>query len=171
MSSHQKTHEVKCLMCDKQFKSSRKQKEHMRKDHDEMICHIQCEGGKCSRVETDNIERENPHKCNFCEQVSPSRNSLSTHRTDVHRTFKPCRDITNCQYQGGCFFSHVPVTAGKVRCFQCGEEFDSKHTMMIHRKIHGEVKECIRLTINQCDRGDNCWWSHLSTGQVFSKYK
>ena len=54
-------------------------------------------------------------------------------------------------------------------CFQCGEEFDSKHTMMIHRKIHGGVKECIRLTNNQCDRGDNCWWSHVSSHQVFQQ--
>ena len=101
--------------------------------------------------------------------VFPSKNTLSTHRLDVHRSFKTCRDITNCQYQAGCFFSHVPVTLGKVRCFQCGEEFDSKHTMMIHRKIHGGVKQCIRLTNNQCDRGDNCWWSHVSTNQVFQQ--
>jgi hypothetical protein len=54
------------------------------------------------------------------------------------------------------FFSHVPTTLGKVRCYQCGEEFDTKNSMMIHRKIHGEVKECRRLINNQCNRGDNC---------------
>ena len=109
-------------------------KEHIKSDHYEMICHVQCEGGKCTRSEIGSQQMENPYKCNLCEQVFPSRNILSTHKADVHRTFKPCRDITNCRYQAGCYFSHVPVTVGKVRCFQCGEEFDTKHTMMIHRK-------------------------------------
>ena len=169
MVSHQKNHEASCQMCDKLFKNSKKLKEHIKSDHDEMICHAQCEGGKCTRSEIESQQMENPYKCNLCEQVFPSRNILSTHKADVHRTFKPCRDITNCRYQAGCYFSHVPVTVGKVRCFQCGEEFDTKHTMMIHRKIHGVVKECIRLTNNQCDRGDNCWWSHASSHQVFQQ--
>ena len=168
MLSHFKTHQATCSICDKVFKTSKDLEEHI-KTHDEMICHMQCEGGKCTADETVRTQTERTHKCNFCEEVFPSKNTLSTHRLDVHRSFKTCRDITNCQYQAGCFFSHVPVTLGKVRCFQCGEEFDSKHTMMIHRKIHGGVKQCIRLTNNQCDRGDNCWWSHVSTNQVFQQ--
>ena len=143
--------------------------EHTASDHDEMICHTQCEGGKCSRGETGSPQIISQHKCNFCEMIFSSKNALSTHRVDVHRSFKPCRDITNCQYQSGCYFSHFPVTVGKVRCFQCGEEFDSKHNMMIHRKIHGGVKVCLKLTNNQCDRGDSCWWSHTTSNQVFQK--
>ena len=66
----------------------------------------------------------------------------------------------------------MPITVGKVRCYQCGEEFNSKQTMMIHRKIHGEVKECSKLMINQCNRGDSCWWSHVTTdNQVFQQVK
>ena len=119
--------------------------------------------------ESGNNQRANPHKCNFCERAFPSKNALSTHRADVHKSFKPCRDIINCQYQSGCFYSHIPVTLGKFRCFQCGEEFHTKNTMMIHRKLHGGVQECKKLTNNQCDRGENCWWTHTVNQQVFQK--
>ena len=169
MMCHQKTHEVACFLCDKMFKDSRKLREHTNSEHDEMICHTQCERGKCIMGGTGSPQIIGQHKCNFCEMILSSRNALSTHRADVHKSFKPCRDITNCQYQSGCYFSHVPVTVGKVRCFQCGEEFDSKHNMMIHRKIRGGVKVCLKLTNNQCDRGDSCWWSHTTSNQVFQK--
>ena len=167
MQSHQKTHEVRCSFCDKMFKNDQKLKEHTRMDHDEMICHVQCGGGQCIMKEAGNTHIANPHKCNFCERVFPSKNTLSTHRADVHRSFKPCRDINNCPYQSGCFYSHIPVNLGKFRCFQCGEEFHTKNTMMIHRKIHGGVQECKKLTNNQCDRGENCWWTHTMNQQDF----
>ena len=67
--------------------------------------------------------------------------------------------------------SHVPVPIGKVRCYQCGEEFDSKNTMMIHRKVHGGVKDCQRFINSTCDRGDHCWWNHQTTQQVFQQVK
>ena len=99
--------------------------------------------------------------------VFPSKNTLSTHKRDVHKSFKPCRDIVNCRYQVGCYFSHIPITAGMFRCYQCGEEFNSKNTMMIHRKIHGGVRECSKFVNNQCDRGDSCCWNHTVNNQVF----
>ena len=49
--SHQKTHEV-CCTCEKMFKNDKQLKEHLSKDHEEMICHMQCEGSKCSFVNT-----------------------------------------------------------------------------------------------------------------------
>ena len=166
MMSHHKTHKANCTMCSQVFKTNKDLQAHIR-IHEEMICHIQCEGGRCSMSETERSQTESLHKCNFCEQMFPSKNTLSTHRTDVHRTFKPCRDPVNCQYQTGCYFSHIPVNMGKVRCYQCGEDFDTKNTMMIHRKIHGEVKQCRRMMTNQCDRRENCWWSHETKDQVF----
>ena len=137
--------------------------------HDGMICHIQCEGGRCTGGVTGRPQKESSHECNFCEEVFPSKNTLATHMMYVHRTFKPCRHSINCQYQAGCYFSHVPVTLGKVRCYHCGEGFETKNTMMIHRKIHGGVKECSRMINNQCNRGETCWWSHSVNKQVFQK--
>ena len=104
-------------------------------------------------------------------QVFPSRNTLLTHKADTHKTFKPCRDPVNCVYQNGCYFSHVPVSTGKVRCFQCGEEFETKNTLMIHRKIHGAVRVCTKLMNSQCDRGESCWWSHDMNKRVFQQVK
>ena len=169
-TSHQNTSAVNCSMCEKVFKNNHNMKEHMRIVHDEMICHMQCEGGKCSRAEAQG-HVENMHNCNFCDEGFQSKNALSVHKSDVHRTYKPCRDIVNCVYQIGCYFSHVPVTLGKVRCYQCGEEFNTTNTMMVHRKIHGAVQECEQSVINQCNRGNNCWWNHEKNEKVFQQVK
>ena len=178
MTTHQKTHNIDCSICDKSFKTNSKLQEHIRNEHDtqsrsyeEMICHIQCGDGRCTRGEAGSQQGQNIHTCNLCDETFVSRNMLSTHKTDVHRTYKPCRDMVNCVFQSGCYFSHVPVTLGKVRCFQCGEEFNTKNTMMIHRKIHGEVKDCIDLIKNQCSRGESCWWNHNIKEQVFRQVK
>ena len=92
---------------------------------------------------------------------------LSKHRLDVHRTFKPCKNIMNCPYGDRCFYSHTPISENKFRCYQCNEEFDTKGNMMIHRKTHGEVRNCSRFLNNECERGNNCWWNHTNSRQVF----
>ena len=171
MRIHQKTHEVNCSICGNTFQNNSTLEEHKRVDHDEMICHIQCGGGQCTRGESESQRKINLYKCNFCDEAFVSKNLLSTHKADVHKSFKPCRDTNNCVYQGGCYYSHVPVPIGKVRCYQCGEEFDSKTTMMIHRKVHGGVKDCQRLLNSQCDRGNHCWWNHEITQQVFQQVR
>ena len=171
MASHQKTHEVRCTICEKMFKTDSKLKEHVRKDHEEMICHVRCEGSSCSIEDTQNTRIDDKYKCNFCDERFSSNNALSTHKLDVHRSYKPCRDIANCVYQAGCYFSHVPVTLGKFRCFQCGEEFTTKNTMMIHRKIHRGVQECRSLINNQCNRGESCWWSHKQKDKSISRLR
>ena len=38
---------------------------------------------------------------------------------------------------------------------------------MIHRKTHGEVRNCSRFLNNECERGNNCWWNHTNSRQVF----
>jgi hypothetical protein len=158
--THQKTHAFNCLTCDETFQSDDKLQDHVKKVHDELICHVQCDSGQCMRGETSGLQMESVHKCNFCGESFMSKNTLTTHKADVHRTYKPCRDPINCVYQAGCYFSHVPVPIGKVRCFQCGEEFATKNTMMIHRKIHGEVKACQKQISSQYNRGDSCWFDH-----------
>jgi hypothetical protein len=107
------------------------------------------------------IQEDKLIKCNFCDGVFKSKNQLSRHRKDVHVTFKPCREPNECPFQSECFFNHDPIPQGFFRCFQCGEEFRTRHTMMTHRKnIHEGVKVCIKYTYNQCKRGLNCWWKH-----------
>ena len=53
MVSHQKNHEVSCHICVKNYSKTVNKKilkEHIKSDHDEMICHIQCEGGELKLV-------------------------------------------------------------------------------------------------------------------------
>ena len=171
MLNHQKNHEINCQTCDKVCENNSKLQEHIWSDHDEMICHMQCEGGKCSRIEPDSPQLPNMQKCNFCSEVFQSRNRLLIHKADTHRSYKPCRDPINCVYQTGCYFSHVPVTDGRVRCYHCGDEFDTLHAMMIHRKTHSSIKECKNNLAGNCVRGDNCWWKHETKEKDFRQVK
>jgi hypothetical protein len=80
-----------------------------------MICHVECGGDRCSRGEVGGRHNANIHTCKFCDESFLSKNALTAHKSDVHRTYKPCRDPVNCVYQAGCSFSQAPVTLGKVR--------------------------------------------------------
>ena len=71
MASHQKTHEINCTMCERAFSSNYKLQEHMRTEHDEMICHSQCGGGRCIIEETGS--QQLGITCNFCGEVFPSK--------------------------------------------------------------------------------------------------
>ena len=110
-------------------------------------------------------------KCNFWREVFQSRNILLTHKADTHRSYNPCRDPVNCHYQAGCYFSHVPVTDGKIRCYQCGYEFDTIHAMLIHRKTQNGVKEWKNNLAGHCVRVENCWWKHEMKEKVFHQVK
>ena len=101
------------------------------------------------------------YKCNFCESLFGSKRQMSRHRKDIHPTYKPCKNIDTCEFNESCYFNHDPIPEGLFRCFQCGENFQIKHLMMIHRKNeHEGVKPCQKFITNKCSRGDNCWWKH-----------
>ena len=46
------------------------------------------------------------------------------------------------------------------RCYECGEYFQSKKGMMLHRKNRHIVKTCKNWLENNCQRVDQCWWDH-----------
>ena len=163
----------KCTICDLELNNKKELNTHNSSVHDEVICHAQCQIGQCNIDNSNNSEnripssQENEIICNFCPLKFSSKNLLSKHRFDVHRTFKPCKNITNCPYGNRCFYSHTPISENRFRCFQCNEEFDTKGDMMVHRKTHGEVRTCSRFLNNQCERGNDCWWNHTNNRQVF----
>jgi hypothetical protein len=78
----------------------------------------------------------------------------------VHPTFKQCRNISECKFQSDCFFSHSPIPTGIVRCFECGEDFLTRNTMMVHRKKTHEVKICVKYQESKCEKSQDCWWKH-----------
>ena len=115
---------------------------------------------------------ENTHiriKCAFCNNTFNSKNQVARHRKDVHPSFKPCRNMNQCQFQSECFFSHEPIPEGEFRCYMCGDNFKTMSEMMIHRKNnHSEdLKPCKKFITNQCRNGSHCWWPHENQPSIF----
>ena len=108
--------------------------------------------------ETQNNEKLRNKKCPFCNENFTSQNQVTRHRKDVHPTFKPCRNITQCQFQSECIYSHEPIPDGISRCFQCGDDFNTKHDMMMHRKSDNfeDIKTCKKFPLNQCTTAGGC---------------
>ena len=99
-------------------------------------------------------------KCTFCENMFKSKTDMKTHRKEIHKTFRPCRNPIACVFKEECVFNHDPIPDGLHRCFQCGKDFKTKNEMMIHRKIHVGVRICKNFLNNTCSRGSECWWNH-----------
>ena len=100
-------------------------------------------------------------KCPFCNEIFSSSTSLAQHRRESHLTYKPCRNIDQCTFGIDCFYSHIPISEGLFRCFQCGDEFNTINEMMLHRKENHEgVKICKKFLENQCMKDNECWWLH-----------
>ena len=99
-------------------------------------------------------------KCPFCEELFQSRSEMVRHRKISHPTFKPCRNQTGCVFKFECIYSHDITPEGMSRCYECGEYFQSKKGMMLHRKNRHIVKTCKNWLENNCQRVDQCWWDH-----------
>ena len=104
-------------------------------------------------------------QCPFCEEVFLSRSDLIRHRKISHPTYKPCRNQTGCVFKSECIFSHDITPEDMCRCYECGEYFQNKNDMMLHRKNAHEVKTCRKWLEKKCQRGDQCWWDHKTDEQ------
>ena len=68
-------------------------------------------------------------------------------------------------------FSLAVISAMSQLVYEKLDATSVVNIMMIHRKVHGEVKDCIDLIKNQCSRGESCWWNHNLKEQVFRQVK
>ena len=101
-------------------------------------------------------------KCNLCEDIFETKEGLESHWTKNHPTFKPCRNMNDCSYGRKCMYSHEPMKKF-FRCYQCGEEFNTRPYIMVDRKKEHEVDECRSfLEQGKCRYQDSCWWSHVN---------
>ena len=138
-----------------------------------LISHVNETGHKSRMLEIVDVRQEHiqntqekgemrKKQCPFCNETFTSQNQVTRHRKDIHPTFKPCRNIDKCKFQSECFFSHELIPEGKFRCFQCGDDFNTRHDMMIHRKSEHieDIKTCKEFVLNQCDKETKCWWKH-----------
>ena len=89
-------------------------------------------------------------QCNFCIDMFMNRNEMWEHRKQAHTTFKPCRNMPNCHHGDNCVYSHRHLNDGMFLCYQCGDEFTSKHNMMKHIKGKHTQKLCKSFSLGMC---------------------
>ena len=109
--------------------------------------------------------------CNLCGVGFNNLHDMKIHKKTNHGSHKLCRnfsinDPTRCSYGQYCTFSHIPILEGKHRCFDCGEDFDSKNDMMLHRKRQHKEKViiCRKFVQGQCRLNTECWFTHPTSG-------
>ena len=75
--------------------------------------------------------------------------------------------MSDCSYGTRCHYSHEPLKKA-FRCFQCGEEFNNRGEMMIHRKKVHVAEDCKSfLKDGNCRYNERCWWSHPFEAEGF----
>ena len=109
-------------------------------------------------------------RCNTCGENFPAMTNLLSHRKNKHiETVAVCRKFSEgrCQFSPEkCWWKHERADEHKnnsASCYVCNENFETKSTMMIHRKNnHKElVSKCNNFSNNKCKFADNaCWFLH-----------
>ena len=107
---------------------------------------------------------ERKDKCGFCNQIFNSKKQLLDHKKSEHKTYQPCRNLQNCPWGEDCLYNHNPVKENVFLCYQCGDEFETRHKMMIHRKTTHEGKVCRDFLKGNC-RFTPCWYPHVENNQ------
>ena len=74
------------------------------------------------------------YSCNFCDNKFQTNEDMMDHRRKSHKTFKPCKNIPDCNFQDQCLFNHKPINSNTFLCYECGEELRTLSDLMFHRK-------------------------------------
>ena len=167
---------IECEFCEKRFDSNNQLKKQMQ-DHgtdgdwncDEchyqtneksnLSKHIDITKHSSKKLESTN-KQKNKFACNFCVESFISVVDLTKHRT-THKTFKPCKNLPNCQYKNDCIFNHEKIENNNVICYECGQTFNTLKEVMPHRKANHKMNKCSKFMKNECKFNDsNCWYRH-----------
>ena len=118
------------------------------------------------REEESHKQEANSKKVTF-NPVPRTVQGMETHRKKSHPTYKPYLNMEACSYGVKCHFSHEPQKKA-YRCYQCGEEFNTRSDMMVYRKNYHELEDCREFLKNaKCRYNENCWWAHPFEGEGF----
>ena len=153
---HNQSKSMNCFQCDKEVANKGQLKMHMEKEH-AMV--------QLSSIQSKIIE------CRICSKTFQDKRNFMHHRKSNH-----IEVVAFCQNEneGKCIFSSDKCwwkhkekddqnQSSTIRCFICQNKFESKDSMMMHRKkMHRNlVKECSKLKNSECNRGENeCWFKH-----------
>ena len=90
-----------------------------------------------------------------------------------HKTYRPCKNFSNkvsenkCTWNDKCDYNHETLNPGTLQCWDCGDTFNSKDILMIHRKNNHKVPMCKKIKeFKGCDKSDdNFWYFHIPQTQ------
>ena len=111
--------------------------------------------------------QDNNIKCRHCGSEFQNKWDLMNHRKKEHlNSVAACRNNSNgnCTYSADlCWWKHNENIKQNIECFVCGEMFDCRSSMMMHRKIsHASIITACKLFEEQKCRFEDksCWFTH-----------
>ena len=114
-----------------------------------------------------NSNKEGHIKCRNCNESFVTKTHLMNHRKKEHASnVALCRNKINgnCPFTANLgWWSHAENVDMHIDCYVCGESFESRPNMMMHRKIHHSVivKKCNLYEAQSCRfDSDSCWFKH-----------
>ena len=126
--------------------------------------HIKCAHQKLANIETQIFK--NQFSCKFCNIGFKDNQTLLQHRQSIHKTFKPCKFMSDCKYQNDCSYNHSQIEANSFICYECGKLFPAVSDLMNHRKNSHVKPMCKRFLMNACNFAtDKCWYSHINDNE------
>ena len=111
-------------------------------------------------------------KCRSCGEQFNEKWKMMTHRKTEHcATVAVCRNnlVGKCNFSDDfCWWSHkkqkdTNIGDNPVQCFICNKTFESKVSMMSHRKSNhqGIIRQCNQYLTKSCRfNSDSCWYKH-----------
>ena len=138
--------------------------EHTTDDEGDWSCE-ECSYQTNTEAHLNNHLKHSEHKtkfvCKLCESTFTTGNELSKHRTSNHKTFKPCKNLPNCQYKDDCLFNHKMLNIDTFICYECGYETKNLNHLMEHRKANHKMNTCRKFLQNKCIfNASSCWYNH-----------
>ena len=114
--------------------------------------------------------KEQEIQCRNCGEQFGEKWSMMNHRKLVYKnTVAFCKNklAGNCSFTSEkCWWNHEKSQSDKnssIECFLCGESFEGKTELMIHRKTKhkSKVRKCTNFIQDNCKfESKACWYSH-----------
>ena len=112
-------------------------------------------------------KQEDAIKCRICGETFKTKWHLMNHRKKDHMfSVALCRNNLSgkCNFTADlCWWNHAERTDDHIGCFVCGENFDNRSSLMVHRKLqHARiVKMCNKFEEMKCSfDAKSCWFKH-----------
>ena len=161
MASHNEDGDWTCgdFECNFQTNSEDKLTAHKHKEHEPAI-RTQNTGAGTGNG------KPNSTDCNTCGKEFIYKIDLNKHISDIHMTYKPCRNAQTCTYAPRCRYNHKEYPQGHQVCYECGKSFKSMHELMKHRKSTHKVPMCKQFMKNNCGfSAKDCYNNHSKASE------